>query len=468
MVGVKSARSASEKPPWKSLPPLTGTVERQFVRDTYLGEHVVPFRTLTPDTFVVGLDETGTLLHGDDPAIDSFPGLSNWVRASEDLWVKHSSGAMTLAEQYDYRGKLTQQVPAPPLRVVYSKSGMHVAAALIDDGNAVIDHALYWAAVATRSEGDYLVGILNSPSLTELVRPLMSYGKDERHIDKAVWKLPIPLFNVDNPLHLDIASLSSDIAAELATRELKSDYFVTVRQDFREWLGTSPKGRRLDNLVRELLGEPLLDDAARDAVVTPTEPTTLLRLTSAPLGLDPVDVEIDLDIEYDEEQRVYLWGFLVGRPSDPGSERYVHVGSPQGDVDPVGLAAEFLAEIETVIAAAAAVGESVRVYHYGPVERLFIERLLGDAAAPVLDLATDLLAVVREHFFSAAGYGLKKIAPLAGAVWRTEGLNGRTAHEWVERARAGDEQAWGALVDYNEDDVRANQSLRTLLRGDGT
>ncbi|MEP7738888.1 ribonuclease H-like domain-containing protein [Nocardioides sp. 31GB23] len=468
MVAVQSARSASEKAPWKTLSPLTGTVEQQFVRATYLGEHVVPFRTLTPDTFVVPIDDEGTLLHGEDPAIDSYPGVAAWMRTAEDLWNEHSAGTMTLAERFDYMRTLTQQAPAAPLRVTYSKSGMHVAAALVKDPEAVIDHALYWGAVSSELEGHYLVGVLNSPSLTDLVRPLMSYGKDERHIDKAVWKLPIPLFDRDNDLHLDLAATSAQMAAELAERELVSEYFVTVRQDFRKWVEGSALGRRLDDLVRALLGEPPRTDADRDAAPAPIEAGTLLRLTSAPLGLEPADVEIDLDIEYDDERRVYLWGFLVSDPEqlgdDPENSRYVHVGSGLDDVDERALADEFLQEIKPILEAAATAGRSIRVFHYGAVEVQFMQQLLGGRADEVVAVATDLLAVVRDHFFSAAGYGLKKVAPLAGARWRVAGLDGAAAHQWVAKARAGDDSAWADLVAYNEDDVRATRALRTMLR----
>ncbi|WP_264079239.1 hypothetical protein [Mycobacterium szulgai] len=115
--------------------------------------------------------------------------------------------------------KLTQQLPVPPIRVAYAASGMHVSAALVTDPAALIEHAIYWAAVSTASEGHYLVGILNTPSLTELVRPLMSYGKDERHIDKAVWKLPIPTYDPADPIHTEIAQL----ARELAGRDQRHD-----------------------------------------------------------------------------------------------------------------------------------------------------------------------------------------------------------------------------------------------------
>jgi len=80
------------------------------------------------------------------------------------------------------------------LRQVYGKAGMHVAGAIVTTPSAIIDHKLYWGTVNTLAEGLYICAILNCPELTELVRPFKSYGKDERDIDKLVWKLPIPIY----------------------------------------------------------------------------------------------------------------------------------------------------------------------------------------------------------------------------------------------------------------------------------
>jgi hypothetical protein len=42
-VSIRSRRSTREKPPWKSEPPLTGMVERQFVRPLLVGDSVLPY-----------------------------------------------------------------------------------------------------------------------------------------------------------------------------------------------------------------------------------------------------------------------------------------------------------------------------------------------------------------------------------------------------------------------------------------
>lgn len=454
MSAVRSARSVTEKKPWKPLPDLTGTVEEQFLYRTYLGEHVLPFRTLEPDTFVIPITSRGDLMSGDDDKIDRYPGLASWVRKAEAIWKEHGTGKLTFVGQLNYMNKLTQQLPVPTLRVVYATAGMHVSAALIKDQHAIIDSKLYWAAVATESEGHYLTAILNAPIVTTLVRPLMSYGKDERDIHKHVWKLPIPLFDRDNDLHVEISRHGRELTEQLAERELVSDYFVTARKDFR---GAVSGNKELERLVAELLGEPPLEEAAAPA------PAGLIRISSGSLGIDQADVEVDLDIEFDHDQRVYLWGLLVS-DSASGESSYRSVGDPESDLDPVQLAESLREQLDEVLQEAAAAGKSVRIYHYGHVERTHLERLLGAEADQLIDTMTDLLATVRQHYFSGLGYGLKRLAGLAGFTWRSDGMTGEDTYDLVSRARAGDGEAWETLLEYNEDDARATRALRQHLR----
>ena len=402
-------------------------------------------------------------MDGSDDRIDAYPALATWVRTAEETWKAHSSGAMTLTEQIDYMSKLTQQVPVPPIRVVYAKAGMHVSAALVTDQRALIDHKLYWAAVSSESEGNYLVGILNTPTLTELVRPLMSYGKDERDIDKAVWKLPIPAYDNTNPLHTEIAQVAKALTADLAERQWRSDYFVTIRQDVRAWLLTNDNGRKLDNLVRELLGEPPLDDAERDAPAIAPVATGLLRLTSGSLGIEPSDIEIDLDIEFDEARQVYLWGYLVSR-SGSDDPTYHSVGSPEADLYPEALALQLGDELGALLEEANATGQTVRLYHYGQVEPMYLSRLLDSDADELQRISTDLLDVVRSNYFSGLGYSLKRLAGLTGFRWPQDGMTGADTYPLIAKARGGDGEAWESLLQYNEADTRATKALRTYLR----
>ena len=108
---------------------------------------------------------------------------------------------MTLTERWDYHRELSAQFPMPSVRVVYAKSGTLPAAAIVEDLSAVLDHVLYWAATGKR-EAQYLTAILNSEAARSRVAAMQPRGQwGARHFDKLMFELPIPLFNVNDPLH---------------------------------------------------------------------------------------------------------------------------------------------------------------------------------------------------------------------------------------------------------------------------
>lgn len=253
-VRVSSARSNYEKKPWKELTSLEGVLETQFVRAALFGEHILPYRVIGATSCIVPWDGT-QLLDAEDGSMAHYPGLAGWWAEASAAWMDNrSSERLTLMGQLNYHGKLAAQLPITPMRVVYSKSGMHVSAALVDDPRTVIDHTLYWAAVRNRKEGEYLCAILNAARLTELVRPLMSYGKDERDIHKHVWHLPIPEYDKSNPTHQELSALAVTLTAEVAALELReSTHFATLRRAVRTHIAASESGRRVEEIVQELL-----------------------------------------------------------------------------------------------------------------------------------------------------------------------------------------------------------------------
>jgi hypothetical protein len=254
MMAVRSVRSANEKLPWKDLDALEGVVESEFVYRLYLGEHVLPYRTLPPSRAILPW-QNDELLHSENPRLDLFPGLATWWRQAEELWTANrSSERLSLIEQLDYHSKLTAQYPIQTARIVYTKSGMHLAAARIEDRRHVIDHTLYWATAASRDEALFLCAILNSAEITRQVRPLMSYGKDERHIDKHIWRLPIPEFDSSNPRHAELASLAAKVEQEVGSVQLDGERnFVALRREIRSFLEKSARVQRIEQIVAELV-----------------------------------------------------------------------------------------------------------------------------------------------------------------------------------------------------------------------
>jgi hypothetical protein len=108
-------------------------VEDDFVRPVYLGENMLPYRLLQPESCVVPWDRT-QLLDGRSPRIDLYPQLASWWRTAENLWLENrSSERLTLLERLDFRHGFRNQFPVKAQRVVYSKAGMHLAAARVTD-----------------------------------------------------------------------------------------------------------------------------------------------------------------------------------------------------------------------------------------------------------------------------------------------------------------------------------------------
>jgi SAM-dependent methyltransferase len=252
-MAVQSHRSVNEKKPWKNLPGLSGVVESQFIRPIFAGENVFPFSIAEPLLAVIPCDNTVMF---NQESIDLYPGLQQWWAEATRVWDENrSSERLSLRERADFQSGLSKQLPIPQLRVVYNKSGMHICCAKLRNRRAVVTHGLYWASVASEGEADYICGILNAPATTELTRPLMSYGKDERDIHKHVWELPIPLFDPNDPVHRRIAELGA--ALEKIVAAFKTDdslHFAATRRHIRDVVMGTAEGKEVNELAFGVLG----------------------------------------------------------------------------------------------------------------------------------------------------------------------------------------------------------------------
>jgi SAM-dependent methyltransferase len=254
-LALRSRRSVQEKAPWRSLRSLTGVVEAPFVVRLHVGETVLPYRTCEPWLAIAPWNGS-ELMGSDSERLDLYPGLADWWRRAESLWIEHRSSArLDLRGQLDYRRKLSEQFPVPEHRVVYTKSGITLAAARVSDPLAVIDHTLYWAAVSSLTEAHYLVAVLNSAVLIERVQPLQSQGAfGPRHFDKYVWQLPTPLFDPEDTAHVRLAALGHEAEEAASTLDLpKSVSFHTLRRLVRDQLASQGLTVAIDKLVTDIL-----------------------------------------------------------------------------------------------------------------------------------------------------------------------------------------------------------------------
>ncbi|WP_342339008.1 MULTISPECIES: N-6 DNA methylase [unclassified Rhodococcus (in: high G+C Gram-positive bacteria)] len=253
-VKVTSRRSSQEKKPWKFVTSLTGVVERQFIKPVLLGESVVPFRQLTPLNAVLPLSDQKILEPGD---IDLHPALSQWWSEVEDVWSANrvKSEKAALLDRFDFHGQLSAQLPTPPHRVVYSASGNWLAAARVEDPNAIIEHKLYWAAADSIDEARYLTAILNSETVLERVKPLQNLGLfGPRDFDKHVFSVPVPMFDPKVALHREIATLSARAeTVAMAVPIDQSRSFQTNRGTIRAALEKDGVAAEIESAVAALI-----------------------------------------------------------------------------------------------------------------------------------------------------------------------------------------------------------------------
>ena len=87
------------------------------------------------------------------------------------------------------------------------------AASLLDHNDAIVDYKLFWIACKDTPEAHYLLAIINSDALFEKVTPLMSNGQfGARDLQKHLWKLSIPEFDPEIPLHVAVSDVGEAAA----------------------------------------------------------------------------------------------------------------------------------------------------------------------------------------------------------------------------------------------------------------
>ena len=277
-VTVSPRRGSQDKEPWRSLDLFSiseQTVEAVHVFDVHLGETIVPYATLDPLRAALPLrrDEFRVPSAEDGVGGIRLGGLSQRMRDRwrivSSLWKENRAAAnkMDLLGQLDYYGKLSSQLewrqdPGDrPVRVVYNQSGAPTAA-LIQGNDSLVDYTLFWMACSDIQEANYLLAIINSQALYEAVASLMPKGQfGARHLEKHLWKLPIPEFDPEDSLHA-VVSEAGRVAAEGAAERLarlrqdRGEVTVTIaRREIRKWLRESTEGKAVEEAVKELLAK---------------------------------------------------------------------------------------------------------------------------------------------------------------------------------------------------------------------
>ncbi|ORA15581.1 ribonuclease H-like domain-containing protein [Mycobacterium asiaticum] len=208
--------------------------------------------------------------------------------------------------------------------------------------------------------------------------------------------------------------------------------------------------------------------------------------SDGPVDVPTATVEVDLDIESDQQGRVYMWGARVRDGRDDTTAVYVPdftVWEPLNEESEYALAEQFAHWLRDQRVAAEADGGTFRVFHWSHPEWSNLKRILG--AEAVRDLIgdrggsgtddrhdgvfVDMEKVFKQHFTSLRGTSIKKVAPLFGFTWRVENAGGAASQAHLSTVQTSADQsevaaakAW--LLSYNEDDNRAVATIRDEMR----
>lgn len=203
----------------------------------------------------------------------------------------------------------------------------------------------------------------------------------------------------------------------------------------------------------------------------------IARDGEGPVVVPEADVEIDVDVEYDINDRVYMWGARVRYGTDESTARYIADfvdWQPLTDETERELATRFVVWLRGECEAAAVAGHSLKVFHWAPPERSRLVSLLG--LAEVGDLVSsdagvflDLAMVFKSQFIALHGASLKKVAPQFGFEWRVPDPGGAISQSYLTKVQTSADpmevvtaKEW--LLSYNEDDNAAMAAIRDGMR----
>ena len=288
-ITVNPRRGSQDKEPWRSLnlTAIAGqTIETSHLYNVYLGETLVPYAMLKPLQAILPVKQGAEALPTDGNGVN-YGELERRMRERwqtvSNLWDEHKQTAnnLSLLEQIDYLHKLSSQMEwiqnskGRPIRLIYTSSGQPTAA-LLSDGDGLVDKTLFWIACKSTDEANYLLATINSAALYDAVSSLMPKGQfGARHLLKHLWKLPIPEYNPAATLHAEIAQAGATAAQAAAAKlaQLQAEYqkrqeiwqangkrgrqpnlTVTIaRRELRAWLRASPEGAAAERAVGRLL-----------------------------------------------------------------------------------------------------------------------------------------------------------------------------------------------------------------------
>lgn len=183
------------------------------------------------------------------------------------------------------------------------------------------------------------------------------------------------------------------------------------------------------------------------------------------------DIEVDFDIEWDSDARIYQWGLRIRDGQDDSTAYYDPVVSftPLDDDGEAELADEFALRMRQLRNRAEREAKSLRVFHWHHPELSSTRRFT--AVAEALDgLTCDLRQWFDAEYFARTSSSIKCVAGYFDFQWEVDDPGGLASQLAIDVARGHGPEAEAArqwCLRYNECDVAAQAAIRDGLRAEG-
>ncbi|MHA1686495.1 MAG: Eco57I restriction-modification methylase domain-containing protein, partial [Candidatus Heimdallarchaeaceae archaeon] len=261
------------KPPWKDII-LKGGVENEFLYWTVLGGDIYPF-SFTPRLVVLPVQPKRNgyrVLDVEDLRNEGYPKMARWLEKTQEHWEKYATekskeNVPRIIQWIDYRRKLGSQNPNAKYYVLYNGSGKHLASCVISKNDSVTfdvgkiqfripffiaESKSYYYSTNNEDEAHYISAILNSDVVNNLIKDLQTKGSfGERDIHRRPLELPIPKFDPNNEIHIQLAELSKRAHEKMRNFKFKAKSAGRRRKEAGEFLKEDIE--KINELVRKIL-----------------------------------------------------------------------------------------------------------------------------------------------------------------------------------------------------------------------
>ena len=280
---VKPRLSSQDKVLYQGqLSQLEDVVSNDHLFDVYLGECIAPYVALDPLQAVLPVHRPAMTI----PLMPNDGGLNvaalhntmqrRWNNAAEMYRNAHKSQAIKeLFDRLNHQNILTSQLTylqgaitsGRTARIAYTTNG-EPTAVIIRDNHAILDTKLYQTVCRSEEEAHYLLAIINSNRLATQAKPFCTtnWAKKIRDFHKHGWKLPIPCYDDEYPLHVRLSELGKSAEQECTALITESEIMSkpvgeAQSRDARRllrhnWQPNSEVAQDIEVAVAELLSDP--------------------------------------------------------------------------------------------------------------------------------------------------------------------------------------------------------------------